>query len=881
MTHRPAPLIVPLLLSAATAAAAEDPVTHGLLTWRKLPALPDREGFAGMFAGVADGRLIAAGGANFPDGYPWEGGRKVWHDTVFVLDRPGGEWRRAEGRLPRTLGYGVSAGWDGRLIVAGGETGPTAERPGPQCRAEVFAVSVGPDGSLRFEDLPPLPKPAAHTAGAMIGPRLYVAGGVESPEAAAALHTFWVMDLSAPPESRRWVELPPWPGPGRMQAVAAVQAGSLFLFGGIALTAGPDGAPQRAEPYLRDAYRYTPGPDDTGGRPGRWTRIADMPEARAAAPSPAIASGASHVVVVGGTAETHQRLDRPTHPGWPTGSLTYHAVTDTWVTRPDEVPPGASRVTAPTAVWGGAAVIVGGERSPGKRSPDSWAVSVEGSRTPFGWLNYTALTVYLLGVVGIGLAFAFGSKTTDDFFRGGGRVPWWAAGLSIFATMLSSITFMAVPAAAFVDGWRNFLVNSYLLITPLVVFVYLPFYRRLDVTSAYEYLERRFNLAARLTASLLFMGFQGGRVAVVLFLPSLALATVTDLDVVTCIVLMGAASIVYTVFGGIEAVVWTDVVQAVVLLGGAVLSLALVLGRIDDGAVGVVRTVAAEGRFLGSVSWGWTWEHTAASAWVILIGSIFNNLLPYTAGQDVVQRYVTVPDQPAAARAIWLNAILSLPANALFFCIGSALLAFYKAHPDRLDPAMANDAVFPLFIVRELPAGIAGIVIAGVFAAAQSTISSSLNSIAACWVTDFHRRLRPGLSDRHCVRVAQAVTVIVGAAGTGLAVALAALDIRTLYDVFLEILGLFGGTVSALFALGIFTRRASGTGAMIGAAASAAAVTALKASGSVGIFVYAPTGFLVCMAVGYAASLLRPDTGRDLTGLTIHTPPAAAAPPGT
>jgi len=170
-------------------------------------------------------------------------------------------------------------------------------------------------------------------------------------------------------------------------------------------------------------------------------------------------------------------------------------------------------------------------------------------KAAFGWMNYGMLLVYLLAMVWIGFVCSKRNKSTNDFFRGGQRIPWWAAGLSIFATMLSSITFMAIPAAAYTDGWNLFLANSYILITPLVVFVYLPFYRKLNVTSAYEYLERRFNLATRLAGSTLFMLYQCGRIAIVLYLPALALATVSDFNIQTCILVMGVLCILYTVVG--------------------------------------------------------------------------------------------------------------------------------------------------------------------------------------------------------------------------------------------------------------------------------------------------------------------------------------------
>lgn len=875
-------LVVALMLSCMTSAAFGQPPTGTTapvatggpwFTWKPLPPLPDEEGFAGMFAGESGEALIAVGGANFPNGYPWEGGAKVWHDGVFVLPQPDGAWKKLPSPFPYRIAYGVSAPWKGGVVFAGGESPPSETNArAPVVRKEVHRATWNGD-TLSLEKLPPFPKPAAHACGTTIGDVLYLAGGVESAEATAALKTFWALDLAAPAAERAWKELPPWPGPGRMQAVCGVLGGEFYLFGGIELAAGPEGKPQRVEPYLRDAYRYTPAAPLPGGgvslAEGRWTRLADLPASRAAAVGPALATGASHLAILGGTEERHQHLDRPTHPGFGRDVFLYHRITNTWAILPEAVPAGLSRVTTPLAKWRGEAVVVSGEKSPGKRSPEVVRVAALPQRAAFGWINYLALGAYLAGMVWLGIGFTKGNETTDDFFRGGQGIPWWAAGISIFATMLSSITYMAVPGNAFAAGWGNYLTNAYLLITPIVVWIYLPFYRRLNVTSAYEYLELRFNVACRWLGSLLFILFQGGRISVVILIPSLALSTVTDLNLSACVVLMGLVSIVYTAMGGIEAVVWTDVVQAGVLVAGAVFSLALILFQVDGGLIGVFNTAQADGKLFQQVSWNL--DLTIASAWVVVVGSMLGNLLPYTASQDVVQRYTTTPDEPAAARAVWTNALIALPANTLFFVIGTALYAFYKAHPERLDPTMTDDAVFPLFIVRELPAGIAGLVIAGVFAAAQSTISSSLNSVATCYVTDFHRKWFPLQNDAALLRTARYATVLVGAGGTLAALVLATSNVRSLWEAFLEILSLFGGTLSGLFALGIFTRRANGTGALVGAAASAAVVIAVKLFTPLHFFTYAPIGIAVVLVVGWLASILVPAPPKPLEGLTIHS----------
>jgi SSS family transporter len=817
------------------------------LNWKALPTLPDALGFAGPFAGVHGDRLIVAGGANFPDKLPWEGGTKVWYDRIFALDRPDGSWTEV-GRLPRPLGYGVSISTPGGVICLGGSDAQ-------QHYAEVFRLAWE-GGGLKVTDLPPLPQPCANFCGGLLGNTIYVAGGIETPTATTAMHHFWSLDLSVEPLV--WRELEAWPGPARMLAVAAVQDNAFYLVSGADLRADAEGKPQRI--YLQDGYCYRPGQG--------WRAIADMPRAAVAAPTPAPQLGPSSFAVMGGDDGT--LIDfQPTsaHPGFPKSILAYHAVIDRWTTIGEF--PEAAQVTTTAVAWGDGWVIPSGEIRPGVRTPKVWSLEVWMRKPAFGGLNYLVLVGYLLVTVWIAWGCSKRQQSTDDFFRGGQRIPWWAAGLSIFATMLSSITFMAVPAAAYTVGWNLYLAISYVLITPLVVFVYLPFYRRLDVTSAYEYLERRFNLAARLAGSALFILYQCGRIAIVLYLPALALATVSDFHIRTCILGMGVLCVLYTMVGGMEAVIWTDVAQAVVLLGAALLSLIYLFGQIPDGLVGIIRTAAEGQHLLETVKWNW--DLTIASGWVIVIGSLFHNLFPYTASQDVVQRYLTTVDERTAARGIWLNALVSIPAPALFFAIGTGLYVYYRHYPQRLAVSLQNDAIFPYYVMSELPLGLAGLIVAGIFAASQSTLSSSMNSVATAYVTDFHRRLRPGLSDRACLAVARWVTLIVGGLGVILALIMAGTDIRSIYTTFLEVLGLAGGTLSGLFVLGIFSRRAHGRGALVGAMVSVLIVGWVWLTSPLNAYAYAPLGLGTCVVVGWLASHLIISDGKELKGLTIYT----------
>lgn len=816
-------LAVPLLVTGSPAAS---------LTWERLPSIPDDTGFAGSFTGVHNGVLLAGGGANFPGRPPWEGGEKIWHDRLFALEAGATAWREA-GRLPRPSGYGVSLTTpEGVLLIGGGDA------------AENFSdvlLARWNGQAVEFQSLPTLPVPLAMPSGALLGRTVFIAGGLDRPAATEAQSVFLSLDLDRSDDG--WTTLPTWPGPERFLATGGALDGSFYLFGGARLVPGADGKPQRE--WLRDAYRYTPGKG--------WKRLADLPVPLVATPGPAPALGAAHLLLLGGDDGSRVHLPPQGHPGFPPTLYAYHILTDSWAER-GELP--FSLVTTGTASWNGRIVVPGGEARPGVRSTDVWAGTPRRPTPAFGWLNYTTVAVYLAGVAGLGLWFMRRQKSTADYFKGGGRIPWWAAGLSIFATMLSSITFMAVPAKAYATDWTFAVGNlGALVLAPLVIAFYLPFFRKLNVTSAYEFLEHRFNLATRLYASASFILFQAGRMAVVIYLPALALSAAVGIEIHLCVLFIGITCALYTAAGGIEAVVWTDAVQAVVLLGAAIFSLFLIVSHLD----GTPAQWWNEASTMGKLHLAnWSWDLTTASIVVIVVGNLLSNLAPYTADQAVVQRYITTRDQRQAERAIWLNAWMTVPATILFFAIGTALFLFYRQHPQSLEPTLATDSIFPLFISQYMPAGVAGIVIAGIFAAAQSTASSSVNSVVTAFMTDWVRRFRPHLSDLTCLRLSQWLSVALGIAGTGTALFLATADVRSLWDTYMSLLGLLGSGLAGLFALGIFSRRATGPGALAGALVSAVVLFWVQRHTPLHFLMYGAVGTVTCFVVGYLASLPAP-----------------------
>jgi len=849
-------LLLALMISVGAqgvSAKSQDP----LIQWNTIPDLPHSKGVAGPYTGVHNDALIVAGGAYFPESL-FEGGAKVWTDSIFVLEKTGDgafAWRTGFS-LVRPLAYGTTIQTDQGLICIGGGDSEQFYR-------DVFKLQWD-GGTIVQSSLPELPSTAALLSAAKVGEVIYVAGGQKSPGAKEAMKNFWALDLSQ--KDLRWKRLEPWPGPARILPVAGSLNDHFYLMSGAELVVNENGDVQRN--YLTDAYRYNP---ENG-----WEKIAELPRPAVAAPSPTISVGQSHLLVFGG--DDGEEADRiweleDDHPGFEREVMAYHEITDTWVVK-GEMP--IAQVTTSVIQWDDDIIIPTGEVRPGTRTTTILQGQLVEFSPKFGALNYIMLVIYFAILLWMGYYFSKRESTTDDYFLGGKRIPWWAAGVSIFGTQLSAITFMAIPAKAYATNWVFFLANmGIVLIAPIIIYLYLPFYRRLNIVTAYQYLEKRFSVVLRLIGSAQYILLQLGRMAIVIFLPAIALSTVTGINIYLTLALMGLLSTVYTVMGGIEAVIWSDVMQAVVLLGGALLSLLIIFLDIEGGFSGFLGTAVANDKFH---MFNWSWDWTMTAVWVVLVGNTINQLVPYSADQTVVQRYLTTSSEKEAAKSIWTNAILAIPASIIFFGVGTALFVFYGENPSAIAPTLQTDAIFPLFIMQELPAGIAGIVIAGVFAAAMSSLDSAMNSTATASVTDFYYRFHPDSSETYRLRLARVITVVLGFVATGIGFMMASMDITSLFDLILEIVALFGGSLAGLFALGIFTKRANATGAVIGMLTSMSTLILVKYTTDIHFFLYGGIGILVCMVVGYLFSLVAPGPEQELEGKTIYSIPDILSP---
>jgi SSS family transporter len=862
--------------------------SDSMLEWHVLPDLPYEPGVAGPFVGMHRDVLIVAGGADFADPF-WES-EKSWHDETWILTRDSKgryEWHGGF-TLNRPVAYGASASSRQGVVCLGGKDGENT-------LAESFLLRWDPNTrQLTQEPLPSLPKTCVFGAASIVGDYVYLAGGQQDASLESAMRNFWRLDLSKlerAAEKPTWEILPSWPGPARAFNLTVTQHNGfdecIYVISGRCTTATEGlqdcGTQVTSDIFaLVDIYEFNPARFDpsafdvstdryagTGQFANPWRRRTNAPHSIMAGGGATI--GQSHIFLLSGAdGSLISRAEelRNQHPGFPRRTLAYHTITDTWV---EAGPSPANQVTTPPVRWGNRVILASGEIKPRIRTPQVWAIEAVSRTRSFGAINILVLILYLAGMLFLGVYFAGRNKDTNDYFRGGQRIAWWVAGCSIFATMLSSITYLAIPAKAYAQDQVYLVGNLMILgVAPIAVYLALPFFRRIDATSAYEYLERRFNRLVRLFASASFTLFHLFRMGIVMSLAGLALATVTPLTATQCVLIMGMLSLVYCTMGGVEAVVWTDTIQTFVLIGGALLCFGLMVAGSDGGFAQFLKAAGSDGK-LHAFNLHWDPTSTSLALWVIIIGGIGQNVSSYTADQAVVQRYMTTPDEKRAARSIWTAAIVAVPASLLFYGLGAALYVFYKTHPERLDPTYMTDQILPLFIAREVPIGIAGLMVAGIFAAAQSTISTSMNSTATTLVTDFLRPFRVSESEGSPLVWARGLTVLSGALGTFLGLLFISPDNRSLFDSFIRVIGLFMGVLGGLFGLGVLTRRANGWGALIGASIGAAVMGLLPLFSQVSGYLYAAIGVCSCFLFGYLASFVVPASGKQLDGLTLYT----------
>ena len=495
-------------------------------------------------------------------------------------------------------------------------------------------------------------------------------------------------------------------------------------------------------------------------------------------------------------------------------------------------------------------------------------------------LDLAAIIIYLAMMAGVGIWFSRRTATTEQYFLGGRAFAGWAIGLSMLGTSISSVTFLAFPAAAFALDWRQLVSNLALpLVAVLAIVVFIPFFRRGNTTSAFEYLGDRFGTVPRMYGTLSFILLQLIRLGKVLFLVSIPISLLTDWDIQLVIVAVGVFISFYTIAGGIEAVIWTDVVQSVVLWFGGALCFGVIVYQLPGGFGQVLEVGSAGGKFgVGPLDFNLS-ERTF---WTVALIGIVSWLTMYSSDQNVVQRYLAARSLREARKATALYSVLAVLTWSFFFLLGTCVWVFYQVFPDSQIAGLEADEVFPWFILTQLPAGLAGLVISGVMAAAMSSLDSSINAIATITTVDLMKPwLAPGRSDRFYLLSARAVAVAASVAMIGGAMFFSRVEKESMNDLSWIVASVFGGCLLGLFMVGFFTRRVDNTAATIALVGAIVlnvylglcAAKLLPAQYTVEIHAYW-TGVLVnlaFLAIALGVSLLRPTSGQYLKGLTVWT----------
>lgn len=434
-------------------------------------------------------------------------------------------------------------------------------------------------------------------------------------------------------------------------------------------------------------------------------------------------------------------------------------------------------------------------------------------------LDLIVIIVYMGSIVAFGASFYFRSRTAAAYTTGAGRLPAWALGMSIFATFVSSISFLALPGKSYQTNWNSFVFSlSIPVATWIAAKYFVPLFRNANSVSAYAYLEIRFGVWARIYASSCYLLTQLARTGSILFLLALPLNALLGWDINAIIIGTGILVITYSMTGGIQAVVWTDTVQGIVLIGGALACLAILMVSVPGGIGQSIDLALANDKFsLGSFDFDWS----TSTFWVVLVYGLFINLQNFGIDQNYVQRYITARTEKEAKISTWLGGLLYVPVSFLFFLIGTFLFTYYQANSTDLpaelrSPEMA-DRVFPYFIVTGLPEGFTGLLIASIFAAGMSTISTSLNSGASVIFTDFYQRFRGNVSEKQSMKVLYISSAMIGV--VGIAAGLAMTKVRSALDAWWALSSIFSGGMLGLFLLGYLSKRASNVHAIVGVVA--------------------------------------------------------------
>ncbi len=437
---------------------------------------------------------------------------------------------------------------------------------------------------------------------------------------------------------------------------------------------------------------------------------------------------------------------------------------------------------------------------------------------------------YLVGIVLFGISFYKKGRTSSDYSTGSGTIPAWVIGLSIFATFVSSISYLALPGVAFLSNWNSYVFS---LSIPFAILMaikfFVPLYRKVGSPSAYTYLDQRFGTWARIYVASFWLLTQIMRVGTILYLLALPMYVLLGWDMRIIILITGVSVLIYSVFGGIKAVVWTDAIQAIVLITGAIVTLGILMFSLPEGPSQYFEIASRHNKFsLGSFGI----SLTESTFWIVFIYGLFINLQNYGIDQNYIQRYMSARNDKEAISSALGGGLLYVPVSLLFFMIGTGLFVYYQVYPAALPAEFRetgmSDSVFPYFIVNVLPAGLTGLLIASIFAAGMSTISTSLNSCATVFLNDYYKRFKKHLAEKESVRVLYISSAMISI--FGIIVSFFIIRVESALEVWWNLAGIFSGGMLGIFLLGFFSRKVDNVSAAIAVALGFLVITWMSLS---------------------------------------------------
>ncbi|MEK9741120.1 MAG: sodium/solute symporter [Flavobacteriaceae bacterium] len=411
------------------------------------------------------------------------------------------------------------------------------------------------------------------------------------------------------------------------------------------------------------------------------------------------------------------------------------------------------------------------------------------------------ILLYLVTLLFLGGTFFTKNKSVARFTLGSGNTPSWVVTLSIFATFVSSISYLALPGSAYSGNWNPFVFSISLPLAAVIAVQYfIPVYRKINSPSAYTYMAYRFGPWARTYTAACYLLTQLMRIGTILFLLALALNAILGWELFWVIILTGIFVALYAVLGGIEAVLWADAIQGIILIIGAIACVFFTANSISGGMSEIISIGIEQEKFsLGS----FTTDLTRPTFWVVLIYGIFINLQNFGIDQNYIQRYMVLPSDTEAKKAAFFGGLLYLPVSAIFLFIGTALYVYYQSTTHLLPDGLPADQVFPYFIANTLPVGLSGLLVAAIFAAGMSTISTSFNSMATVFYIDFYQKKVKNIQESEAIKVLYRISIVIG--GLGILIALFMINVKGVLDTWWKFASIFSGGMLGLFILGIST----------------------------------------------------------------------------